>query len=96
MFKLTKAQIEKAGKIAWGSFPPYIQEDYIPAIISFCGGSRIDPRIFDVVLIIITERFVPSEDKALVFNEVPVFIRSLKIGEEGEEAIDYLPSMRIW
>ena len=90
MLKLTKGQIMRAGRIAWKDFPPYIKEDYLPRVIYLCTGN-IDPYMFDVIIVALIEASIPIEDRELVLNEVPVFIRNLGLGEEGEEAIGYLP-----
>ena len=90
MFKLTKVQIVRAGRKAWKDFPPYIREDYLPRVIYLCTGN-IDPYMFDVIIVALIEASIPIEDRELVLNEVPVFIRNLGLGEEGEEAIGYLP-----
>ncbi len=90
MLKLTKGQIMRAGRIAWKDFPPYIKEDYLPRVIHLCSGN-IDPYIFVIILIAMIEVSIPDEDKELVLNEIPVFIRSLGLGKEGEDAISYLP-----
>jgi hypothetical protein len=47
--------------------------------------------MFDVIIVALIEASIPIEDRELVLNEVPVFIRNLGLGEEGEEAIGYLP-----